>query len=134
MHVHPLCKCSDQANAWYSFMWQQSLRRAARDLHSGNSHSEEQPVISVQSLDCPPIQDISVWIEKYSVMANLLASCFPEKAPKLFTYQASIVRAECNFDDRRWITYNHCYRREALSPQKSGLVSPNPPSLQRGLH
>ena len=39
----------------------------------------------------PPVQDISVWVEKYSVMAALLASRFPEKAPELFAYQASIV-------------------------------------------
>ena len=48
----------------------------------------------------PPVQDISVWVEKYLVMAALLASRFPEKAPELFAYQASIVRAGRNFVDR----------------------------------
>ena len=57
-------------------------------------HTPGQPPLPVR----PPILNISVWIEKYSVM---LSSRFPEKAPELFAYQASIVRAERNFDDRR---------------------------------
>ena len=48
-------------------------------------------------------------------MAALLASRFPESAPELFAYQASIVRAEWNFDGRCWVAYNRCYRREALA-------------------
>ena len=40
------------------------------------------------------------------IMAALLASRFPEKAPELFAYQASIVRAERNFNDRRWVAYD----------------------------
>ena len=63
----------------------------------------------------PPIQNILAWVEKYSVMAALLASRFPDKAPELFAYQASIVRAERNFDDRCWVAYDRCYRREALA-------------------
>ena len=63
----------------------------------------------------PPVQNISIWLEKFSVMAALIASRFPEKAPELFAYQASIVRAERNFDGRRWVAYDRCYRREALA-------------------
>ena len=48
-------------------------------------------------------------------MAALLASSFPEKAPELFVYQASIVRAERNFDDHQCVAYDRCFRREALS-------------------
>ena len=48
-------------------------------------------------------------------MAALLASRFPENAPELFAYQASIVRAERNFDSRRWVAYDRCYRREVVA-------------------
>lgn len=73
----------------------------------------------------PPVQDISVWIEKFSVMAALLASRFPEKAPELFAYQASIVRAERNFDGCRWVAYDRCYRREALALKNLNWSVPN---------
>ena len=73
----------------------------------------------------PPVQDISVWVEKYSVMAALLASRFPEKAPELFAYQASIVRAERNFVDRRWVAYDQCFRREALAQKNLDWSVPN---------
>ena len=58
-------------------------------------------------------------------MAALLASRFPEKAPELFAYQASIVRAERNFDDRRWVAYDRCYRREALAQRNLDWSVPN---------
>ena len=73
----------------------------------------------------PPIHNISVWVEKFSLMAALIATRFPEKAPELFAYQASIVRAERNFDDRRWVTYDRCYRREALSTKNLDWSVPN---------
>ena len=73
----------------------------------------------------PPVQDISVWMEKYSIMAALLASRFLEKAPELFAYQASIIRAEQNFDDRRCVTYGRCFRREALAQKSLDWSIPN---------
>ena len=41
-----------------------------------------------------PLTDISQWLEKYSLMAAVLATRFPEKVPELFAYQATIVWAE----------------------------------------
>ena len=76
-------------------------------------------------LACPPIQNISVWVEKFSVMAALLASRFPEKAPELFAYQPSIVRAERNFVDNCWVDYDRCYRREALAAKNLDWSVPN---------
>ena len=73
----------------------------------------------------PPIQNISVWVEKFSVMAALLVSRFPQKAPELFAYQASIIRAERNFDDRCWVTYDRCDRREALAQKNVDWSIPN---------
>jgi hypothetical protein len=73
----------------------------------------------------PLLQNISVWVEKFSVMAALLVSRFPQKAPELFAYQASIIRAERNFDDRRWVAYDRCYRREALAQKNLDWSIPN---------
>ena len=58
-------------------------------------------------------------------MAALLVSRFPEKAPELFAYQASIIRAERNFEGRRWVTYNRCFRREALAQKSLDWYIPN---------
>ena len=72
-----------------------------------------------------PVQDISVWMEKYSITVILLTSRFPEKAPELFTYLASIIQAERNFDDRRWVTYDCCFRCEALAQKSLDWFFPN---------
>ena len=37
------------------------------------------------------VQDISRWVEKFSLMAAVITYRYPEKAPELFAYQASIV-------------------------------------------
>ena len=62
-----------------------------------------------------PITDISIWVERYSLMAATLAARFPEKAPELFAYQATIVRAERNYDTGRWVLNDRQFRREALA-------------------
>ena len=73
----------------------------------------------------PPIQNLSIWVEKFSIMAALLASRYPHKAPELFAYQAAIVRAERNFEDQRWVIYDSCYRREALVNKDLDWSVPN---------
>ena len=45
----------------------------------------------------PPIQDIYQWVERYTIMAGILVSRFPDKASELFAYLATIIRAERNF-------------------------------------
>ena len=62
----------------------------------------------------PPVWDISVWVEKFSMMVTLIASIYLEKDPELFAHQAVIVMAERNFDDRQWVTYDQCYCWKAL--------------------
>ena len=74
----------------------------------------------------PPIQDISIWMERFSIMAAVLSSRFPNKAPELFAYQASILRAERNYDDKRWVAYDRRYRREALAQKDLNWSIPNP--------
>ena len=52
-----------------------------------------------------PITNISQWVERYSLMAATLASRFPDKAPELFAYQATIVHAERNMRlEGGWLT------------------------------
>ncbi len=62
-----------------------------------------------------PITEISQWLEKYSLMAAILTTRFPSKAPELFAYQATIVRAERNYEGKRWVSYDRQFRREALA-------------------
>ena len=62
-----------------------------------------------------PITDISQWVERFSLMAAALCTRFPSKAPELFAYQALIVRAERNYEGRRWVAYDRQFRREALA-------------------
>eukprot|EP00731_Ephydatia_muelleri_P019864 Em0012g689a len=47
------------------------------------------------------IQDISQWVKCYSKMAAVLSARYPEKAPELWAYQASIFRAARNFEGSR---------------------------------
>ena len=63
----------------------------------------------------PPVQEISQWIERFSLFAAVLCTRFPEKAPELWAYQATIVRAERNYEGKRWVTYDRQFRRQALA-------------------
>ena len=47
-------------------------------------------------------------------MAAVLATRFPEKAPELFAYQATIARAERNCEGKCWVSYDQ-FQREALA-------------------
>ena len=62
-----------------------------------------------------PVTNISQWVERFSVMAAILCTRFPHKAPELLTYQAAIVRAECNYEGTQWVSYDCRYCREALA-------------------
>ncbi len=62
-----------------------------------------------------PVTDISQWLERFSLMAAILTTRFPDKAPELFAYQAMIVRAERNYEGKRWVSYDRQFRREALA-------------------
>ena len=73
----------------------------------------------------PPIQNISIWIEKFSVMSALIASRFQGKASELFSYQASVAQAKRNFDRRHWVAYDQCYQREALAQKNLDWSVPN---------
>ena len=63
----------------------------------------------------PPIDEISLWVERFSLMAAVLCTRFPEKAPEFFAYQSTIVRADRNYEGKRWVQYDRQFRREALA-------------------
>ncbi len=48
-------------------------------------------------------------------MAATLSARFPSKATELFAYQATIIRAERNYEAGRWVSYDRQFRREALA-------------------
>ena len=62
-----------------------------------------------------PISKISQWVERFSLMAAVICTRFPHKAPELLAYQAAIVRAERNYEGTYWVSYDRQYRREALA-------------------
>ena len=57
----------------------------------------------------------SHWSGLTEWLTAVLASRFPEKAPELFAYQATIVRAEINYEGNRWVSYDRQFRHEALA-------------------
>ena len=59
-------------------------------------------------------------------MAATLVTRFPEKAPELFAYQASIVRAERNYEPGRWVSYDRQFRHEALARRDLNWSVPDP--------
>ena len=59
-------------------------------------------------------------------MVAILTWHFPEKAPELLAYQASIVQAERNYEGKQWVTYDRQYRREALARKDLNWSVPNP--------
>ena len=63
----------------------------------------------------PPVTNISQWIERFSVMAVILVTCFPEKAPEFLAYQALIARSKRNYEGLQWVIYDRQYRRDALA-------------------
>lgn len=62
-----------------------------------------------------PVQDIGLWVECFSRMAAVYASRYPDKAPDMFAYQSTIVRAARNLEMSAWVAYDRQYRREALA-------------------
>ena len=45
-----------------------------------------------------PITNISQWVKRFSLMAAVICTGFPHKAPELLAYQAVIVRAERDYE------------------------------------
>ncbi len=78
------------------------------------------PTTHTSGSACPPVTSISLWLERFSIMAAILATRFPD--PEFLAYQALIVRAERNYEGCQWVLYDRQYRRGARS-KRSQLVS-----------
>ena len=63
----------------------------------------------------PTITTISQWAERFALMAAILTTRYPDKAPEFFGYLAIIIRAERNYEGDSWIVYDRQFRREALA-------------------
>lgn len=63
----------------------------------------------------PPITDIAIWVECYTLMAGVICSRYPEKAIQLFQYLRTIVRASRNFEGSSWVSYDSAFRRLAAN-------------------
>ena len=61
------------------------------------------------------VLDIHVWVECFSVMAAILAAAYPDKAPHMFAYLRTIVRASRTFESTAWAAYDVAYRRQAAN-------------------
>uniref|UniRef100_A0A1X7U8K8 Uncharacterized protein n=1 Tax=Amphimedon queenslandica TaxID=400682 RepID=A0A1X7U8K8_AMPQE len=63
----------------------------------------------------PPITDIAIWVECYTLMAGVICSRYPEKATQLFQYLRTIVRVSRNFEESSWVSYDSAFRRLAAN-------------------
>jgi len=54
-------------------------------------------------------------------MATVLLSMFPEKSPELFTYLATVGKAEYHYEQVLWVLYDRQFRRKALTPKNLDL-------------
>ena len=73
-----------------------------------------------------PITDIDVWCECYAVLAAVLSAAYPGKAPHLFAYMRTIVRASRNFEGTAWVTYDMSFRRAAANRGSLDWGVPDP--------
>ena len=80
--------------------------------------------VSFLSQLAPSIHSISVWIERFSVLAATLTSGFSHKAPELFAYQAFKVQVERTLNCR-WVAHNRCYQCELLAQKGLDWSIPN---------
>ena len=87
-------------------------------LQEGTSQSLRQPAK-------PPVNDIRIWLECYPHMAAVLATRFPEKAPELWAYQTTIIKAAHTYEGSNWVYYDRQFRREMLAPKDLDWSLPN---------
>ena len=58
-----------------------------------------------------PITNTSLWVKRFALMVAVITTTYPHKAPELFAYQASIIRAEKN----HWVAYDWQFCRKAFT-------------------
>jgi hypothetical protein len=72
-----------------------------------------------------PVTDIRIWLGCYARMASLLATRFPSKAPELWAYQSTILKAAHNYEGANWVAYDRQFRRDMLAKKDLNWSTPN---------
>ena len=61
------------------------------------------------------IEDISSWLEAFSIYCLVLVSHFPNRWKDLLQYQLLILRTHCQFAGRVWLSYDRAFRENAAA-------------------
>jgi hypothetical protein len=83
------------------------------ELLPGSWRSEEMDPLSKSLSRRPSVTEISVWMECFATLAALVSYRYPGKAPQLFAYCRTIVRASRNYEGLAWVAYDNAFRRQA---------------------
>ena len=57
----------------------------------------------------PQVTEVTVWLEFFARMAAVLSSKYPDKAPELWAYQATVLRAAKSYKGISWVAYDRQY-------------------------
>ena len=61
------------------------------------------------------IEDISTWLEAFSIYCLILVSYFPHRWKDLLQYQLLILRTYRQFSGRVWLSYDRAFRENAAA-------------------
>ena len=73
----------------------------------------------------PPVDSIKTWLECFARMASVLVTSFPEKAPELWAYHTTILKAAHNYEGANWVAYDRQFRRDMLARKDLNWSMPN---------
>ena len=59
------------------------------------------------------IEDITTWMEAFSIYCLILTSFFPHRSKDLLQYKLLILRTYCQFSGKVWLAYNRAFREHA---------------------
>ena len=95
------------------------------DIWPDDNGSSEEAATSRRRLGKSPVMDIRIWLECFARLAAVLVTRFPEKAPELWSYQTSIVKAAHTYEGSNWVSYDRQYRRNMLAKKDLNWSVPN---------
>ena len=72
------------------------------------------------------IEDISTWLEAFSVYCLVLVSYFPHRWKDLLQYQLLILRMFRQFSSPVWLSYDRAFRENAAATNLTEEVKPSP--------
>ena len=103
-------------------------------LSSNIASAEPEPQLFCEgqlALTCTPkkpkrrIEDITSWLEAFSIYCLILASHFPHRWKDLMNYQLLILRTHRQFTGRVWFAYDRAFREHAASTNLTDWSSIN---------